>query len=365
MNEQTNLKKFGWSNFFEKQIEDYNLNGLKPARVTVQNRNNYLLISEFGELTGELSGKFLYEIECSDAYENFPVTGDWVEVRVYLDEGKAIMEKLLTRKTKFSRKESGVNISEQVIAANIDKLFVLTSLNDEYKLKRLHRYDALAKAGKIKPVYILTKSDLSGAERIAESIQVVKSELSTEDVIAINVNDDSWKQVLDFISTGETAVMTGSSGVGKSTLLNKLLGKEIIATGEVSEYKDRGKHTTTKRELFVLPTGGCIIDTPGLREIGLWSESGELGESFKDIKELINNCRFSDCSHKSEPGCALVEALENGLLDEDYYSSYLKLQREVEYYARKSDESKMRQEREMWKKRSKDAKKISKLKKGF
>ena len=365
MNETNILKNFGWSDFFEKQFEDQNLNGLKPARVTVQNRNNYLLISEHGELTGELSGKFIFEIESSDSYENFPVTGDWVAVREFLDERKAIMEKLLKRNTRFSRKLPGKTIEEQVIASNIDKLFVLTSLNDEYKLRRLQRYDALAKAGKIKPVYILTKSDLSGAERIAESIQVVMSELSTEDVLAINVNDDSWKQVLDYISTGETAALTGSSGVGKSTLLNKLIGKEIITTGEVSEYKDRGKHTTTKRELFVLPNGGCIIDTPGLREVGLWSESGDLGETFADIKELMNSCKFTDCSHKKEPGCAVKQALENGTLDEEYYASYLKMQREVEYYARKSNESKMRQEREMWKKRSKAAKKISKMKKGY
>lgn len=365
MNEQKILTKFGWSEFFEKQFDELKKVGLEPARVTVQNKNNYLLISEHEELSGELSGKFLFEIECSDSFENIPVTGDWVAVRVFKDERKAIMEKLLKRNTKFSRKQPGKTVAEQVIASNIDKLFVLSSLNDEYKLRRLQRYDALAKAGNIKPVYILTKSDLSEPYRIEESLAVVKSELSTDYVIAISVNDDSWKQVLDYISTGETAALTGSSGVGKSTLLNKLIGREIITTGEVSDYKDRGKHTTTKRELFVLPTGGCIIDTPGLREVGLWSESGDVSDSFSEIKELMERCRFSDCSHNTEPGCAVNEALENGTLDESYYQSYLKLQREAAYYARKTDESKMRKDVAIWKKRSKDARIKAKMKKGY
>lgn len=353
-----NLFKYGYNSFFETHFKEYSGNGYVPGRVAVQNKSNYVVYSEHGELTAEISGKFMFD---ADAKEDYPAVGDWVVIRPLLEEQKGIIDAVLPRKTAFSRKEAGGKTEKQVLASNIDTVFIMTSLNHDFNLRRIERYLVLANESEINPVIVLSKSDL--CEDVQDKVNKVKDVAKSVSVHAISsVMHEGIDLLKPYFTEGSTIAVLGSSGVGKSTFINVLLGSDELKTAEVSAYKDKGHHATTRRELILIPGGGLIIDTPGMRELQLWEGEGGLENLFDDIEELASQCKFSDCMHKSEPGCAVRRAIKKGELDEDRYKSYLKMAREIKYFEFRKDHLASIQEKKKWKKINKMAKQITKLK---
>jgi ribosome biogenesis GTPase len=357
-NNFTNLNQFGWHPFFEAYFNEYSGNGYSAGRVAVENKNNYILYTEYGELLAEISGKLFYEISGKG---DFPAVGDWVVFRALPGEQKAVIDHVLPRKTKFSRKSAGAKTEEQVIASNIDNLFIMSSLNQDFNPRRIERYLTLAWESEAAPVILLSKSDLcknpgekkSETESIAFGVPVHC--ISTLKITGL-------EKLKQYFSQNQTGAIVGSSGVGKSTLINTLLGENKLKVNDTADYKDKGLHTTTRRELILLPDGGMIIDTPGMRELQLWDGNKGVGDVFEDIETIASECRFKDCKHENEPGCAVREALRIGNIDAGRYKSYQKLQREVRYFERRSSENAILAEKRKWKKIHKEAKKIMKMK---
>lgn len=295
------------------------------SRVVSQYKDYYKIVTESGECMAEVSGKFRYDTaELSD----FPAVGDFVMCdRADDSGGNAIIHQVLTRKSVFARAAVDDAHQAQVVTANIDLIFLCMALNADYNLSRLERYLSVAWNSGAAPVVVLTKSDL------CESLSAVMTEISAAapgtDVVVTSSHDQaSCDQLFPYPKEGVTASFIGSSGVGKSTLINRLAGEERLATSEIRK-DGKGRHTSTRRELVVLPQGGIVIDTPGMRELGI--ESVNLAKTFSDIDDLIANCRFRDCTHTSEPGCAVREAIETGALDTRRFENYQKLKREARY----------------------------------
>ena len=284
------------------------------------------------ELTGEVSGKFRFS---ATSPTSFPAVGDYVMVDRESDSaGNGIIHGLIPRKSLLARKAAGNEKITQIIAANIDYIFICMSLNNDFNLRRIERYLAISWDSGAAPVIVLTKADL--ADNLSEKLQEVEEIAPGVDVIITSMeNDDDHLQVLKYIKEGKTGAFVGSSGVGKSTLINKILGKDVIKTSEIRN-DDKGRHTTTRRDLFILPNGGAVIDTPGMRELGI--DHADLSRSFEDIEALATECRFKDCSHKSEPGCALRKGIEEGNISVERLESYLKLKKEASYEGLNSKE---------------------------
>ncbi len=299
--------------------------GLFPARVVSQYKDLYKIVTEAGECPAEISGKFRYE---TTRLSEYPAVGDFVMVdRIRGDSGNAIIHKVLTRKSVFERVAVGDEHQTQVIAANIDTVFICMSLNNNYNLNRLERYLSVAWNSGAIPVVVLTKADL--AEDLSEVMAGISAAAPCTDVIVTSSHDQaSCEKLLPWLQPGMTASFIGSSGVGKSTLINRLMGEERLATLEIRQ-DDKGRHTTTRRKLLILPQGGIVIDTPGMRELGV--ESIDLSKTFSEIDRLASNCRFRDCTHSSEPGCAVLQAIEDGTLDPRRLENYRKLKREARY----------------------------------
>lgn len=284
------------------------------------------------ELSGEVCGKFRFS---ATSPASFPAVGDYVMVDRESDSaGNGIIHELLPRKSLLARKAAGNEKITQIIATNIDYIFICMSLNNDFNLRRIERYLAIAWDSGAVPLIVLTKADL--ADNLSEKLQEVEEIAPGVDVIITSMeNDDDHLQVLKYIKEGKTGAFVGSSGVGKSTLINKVLGKDVIKTSEIRS-DDKGRHTTTRRDLFILPNGGAVIDTPGMRELGI--DQADLSRSFEDIEALATECRFKDCSHKSEPGCALRKGIEDGTISEERLASYLKLKKEAGYEGLNSKE---------------------------
>lgn len=294
------------------------------ARVIAQHKGRYTLATEQGECPAEVSGKFRYQAATPSQY---PVVGDYVMVTQPAHGGQAIIHQVLTRASTFQRTAVGVMGQSQIVAVNIDIAFLCMSLNHNFNLSRLERYLAIAWDSGATPVILLTKSDL--CEDLEEKIRAVEGVAALTDVVVTSaLDEEACSKVLDYVKPGVTASFLGSSGVGKSTLINRLMGEAVMATSEVGRL-DKGRHTTTGREMLVLPNGGVVIDTPGMREIGV--ESVDLSKAFADIEELEATCKFSDCTHKKEPGCAVQQALADGRIDQRRLDSYFKLKREAKY----------------------------------
>lgn len=318
-----NLENIGFSQRFVNESALYE--GLYIGRVIAQYKSLYKVITENGELTAEISGKYRFGAKTAADY---PAVGDFVMVDRKDDRGgNAIIHHVLTRKSVFVRKAAGTSDEEQVVAANIDTVFICMSLNKDFSLRRIERYLAIAWDSGATPVIVLTKSDLCDnlTEKLVELDRVA---MGVDVIVTSSMSEDGYLPVKSYIDRGKTVAFIGSSGVGKSTLINRLLGENVIETNEIRN-DDKGRHTTTRREMFILPDGGIVIDTPGMREIAV--ERADLAKAFADIDGLSRKCKFRDCTHSSEPDCTVQEAVHSGLLSKDRLESYFKLKKEAKY----------------------------------
>ena len=319
----SNLEKYGASERFIIEATLYPEYYL--GRIISQSKDMYSVATETGIHLAEVSGKFRFN---TNGIADFPVVGDFVMLdRNESTEGNLIIHNILTRKSAFERKAVGLNGQTQIVAANIDIVFICMSLNKDYNLSRIERYLSIAWESRATPIIVLTKSDL--CSDLAQALCEISSiAIGTDIIITSSYDEQSYMKLLPYLKKGITASFIGSSGVGKSTLINCLAGENLLSTSEIGN-DDKGRHTTTRRELLVLPQGCIVIDTPGMREIGI--ESANLAKSFADIDLLASRCRFSDCTHKNEPGCAVRQAIEAGTLDMRRFANYQKLQKEASY----------------------------------
>ena len=311
-------------------FQPFSSRGLALARVAFSHRDQYRLLAEAGELSAEPSGALSYRAETAAA---MPVVGDWVAARIAAPD-YAIVEAVLPRRTCFSRRAAGRREDEQVIAANIDLLFLVCGLDGDFNLRRLERYLTLAGGSGASPVVVLNKTDV--CTDLDACLSEVRGIAGGAPVVALSALEDTLT-LKPYLARGKTAALLGSSGVGKSTIVNGLVGEARLRTGKVRDSDSRGRHTTTHRELIPLPAGGVLIDTPGLRELQLWSDEGSVGQAFDEISTLATNCRFRDCKHSGEPGCAVAAALESGALDRGRWQSYQKLLGEARRHERLID----------------------------
>jgi ribosome biogenesis GTPase / thiamine phosphate phosphatase len=350
------LTDLGWSPFFESFFEEYRAKGHCPLRVVRVNRGNYAATNGLTDFTCETTGKFNFQ---SEGKASFPTVGDWVVASEIPNEPKAMIHAVLPRKSAFRRKVAGTVSDEQVVAANIDTVFIVTGLDRNFSLRRIERYLSLAWESKAIPVILLNKSDLCPDAGLKKS--EVEAIAFGFDVILLSAQQHTGMDSLNkYLNPGTTVAFIGSSGVGKSTIINSLLGTNRLAVNDVSDVGSRGRHTTTFRELIVLPSGGMVVDTPGMRELQVWGDETGLEQAFGDIEELSTKCRFKDCSHENEPGCAVQEAILNGSLDPKRWGSYVKLKKEYAYMADRQTMKASAIEKARWKNISKYAKKLKK-----
>jgi ribosome biogenesis GTPase len=344
-----NLHEIGLNEQLEKAAEKYIKEEFDLGRVSVEYRGMYRIITEHGEKLAEVSGRYRHG---AISREDYPAVGDWIVYRNRVDDGNVTISYTLPRFSKFSRKTAGVETTEQIIAANIDTVFLVNALNNDFNPRRIERYLLMAWESGANPVIVLSKADLCDAveEKINEVEQVA---FGVPIIVICSVNGEGLELLDPYIEVGKTIALLGSSGAGKSTLINVLIGEEVMKTKEIREQDDRGRHTTTHRELFILPRGGILIDTPGMREFQLWDSSDGLETSFRDVENLAKECQFRDCTHENEPNCAVKIAIEEGNLSQDRYTSYKKLQRELAYLERKNNQRAKLQEKARWKQISK------------
>ena len=324
------LRELGWNNFFQQQIDHEE--ELIPARVSRQDLGRYHLMSEQGPLIGILPGKARLEASKAD----LPTVGDWVVVSPQEQGDEYIIQATLERATKFSRKQAGEKFNEQVVAANIDIVFIVTGLDENFNVRRIERYLFLCNTSGALPVIVLNKADVCDDQQpMLDEVHEIAGSAPVHVISAIT--EGGIEALRTYVSVGTTIAVLGSSGVGKSTLINALLGYDHFKTGAVRDTDSKGRHTTTHRELCPMPDGGLIIDTPGMRELQIWSEDQYLATTFDDVDDIATGCKFSDCQHQTEPGCAIQKAIKKGSLPSERWESYQKYQKELEFLAEQQD----------------------------
>jgi ribosome biogenesis GTPase / thiamine phosphate phosphatase len=322
------LRNIGFDQWFEAHATDFHQDGCSFARVSAVDRGSYLIKNESREVPAELSGKLCYQIESP---VDLPCVGDWVTAQYYNNDTAAIVHRVIPRKTFLRRKAAGENVDFQMIAANIDTAFIVQSCHFDFNPRRLDRYLVMAADGQVEPIVILTKTDLITPDELNQKFAIIRSAAKARVLALSNITGIGFEEFQKTLFSGRTYCLLGSSGVGKTTLINRLIGQEAFDTKAVSGTGE-GTHTTSRRQLIILPQGAMLIDTPGMRELGIVGAGNGINMGFEDLAGLSANCRYANCSHEHEPGCAVRAAVENGELSEDRYLSYIKLKKESEYY---------------------------------
>jgi len=336
---------WGWNSYFEAFWSGGDWKNAVPARVIAQQRKFWRVAGNFGDCWAEASGKLRL---AANEGADWPAVGDWVALQQHGEDWAALIQEVLPRRTKFARKEPGKKMQEQVIAANVDTALLVTALDHDFSPRRVERYLAQCWESGVRPVVVLNKADSceNARERAGEMERVAIGTL----VCVISARTGTgFSELEEFLKPGQTLVLLGSSGVGKSTIVNRLLGGEVQEVQPIRESDSKGRHTTTARELFVLPGGALLTDTPGLREVQLWDAEDGVAQTFVDIDALATRCRFADCKHENEPGCAVAEAVQAGTLDAARLENWRKLLREQEFLRRKVDPEARQEQKERWK----------------
>lgn len=328
MTNKIKLENLGYNEFFDSKWKFLELTDSSVARVVAEYKEAYKVRSVNGEYVAKITGKHMFN---AAKREDYPAVGDWVAI-TELDKEKAVIHNILPRKTILKKKYSDKQ-DTQIIAANIDIAFVVESLDGNYNLNRLERYFVLANEGGIRTVIILNKIDLVSETELNEKIEQIKNRLDNIDIISTSaITKQGLNALVNCISRGKTYCFLGSSGVGKSSLINRLLGRNEIKTREISDSTGKGKHTTSTREMYFLKNGGIVIDNPGTREVGIADANTGIEKVFDEISLLSKGCKYADCTHVHEPGCAVLRAIEDRKLDEAKYQNYIKLKKENEFY---------------------------------
>jgi ribosome biogenesis GTPase / thiamine phosphate phosphatase len=328
------LQAYGWDAVFAARFLPYGEQGLLPARVVVEYQGIYRVVTEDGELLAAVAGRLRHR---AAGRVDYPGVGDWVAIRLDPDSDRATIHGVLERKSRFVRKISGSVVAEQVVAANVDVVLLVAGLDGDFNPRRLERYLVLAHESGARPVIVLSKADL--VDNLGEAIQVARS-VSGPDVPVHTVSaprNEGYEALAAYLEPGRTVALLGSSGVGKSTIVNRLAGEELQRTQEVRASDGRGRHTTTHRQLILLPSGGLLMDTPGMRELQLWDVDEGVEETFSDVDQLATACRFPDCEHETEPGCAVRAAIAEGRLASERLASYQKLLGELRALSARQD----------------------------
>lgn len=338
------LLDIGWNDDFARQFEKTAKPGWIPGRLIRETKINYTaLLDKGGETDVVLSGKLWHEAK-TDA--DLPAVGDWVAIDPGNPGDEPVIRALLERKTCFSRKEPGKSTAEQVLAANVDIVAVITDPGPDFNPRRMERYFTLIRRSGASPVVLINKADTFPPESVEKARQEISSLEPETPIIAISaLRQQGFARLTRYLKQGVTLSIVGSSGVGKSTLVNTLLGGDRLWTGEVNEVTGKGRHTTVARELVILPQGGILIDNPGMREIQMWTDEQTLRESFADLTAIALRCRYSDCGHGNDAGCAVRSALENGELTRERYLSFLNLEQEIEQLVKRQKKRNMNMER--------------------
>jgi len=324
------LSDLGYDNWFEERRAGLALPDCTMARVTRVDRDRYLVRNEHTEVQAEPTGRLLFS---ADSSQDLPCVGDWVLVQYYNDGALAIIYDLLPRRTFLRRKSAGDNVEYQMIASNIDVAFITQSCDLNFNLRRMERYLVMVNEGHVEPVILLSKSDLVSAGELEKRMSAIRDARISARIIAFsNKTETGLETIRQALQQGKTYCLLGSSGVGKTTLLNHLIGCEAFETNPVREKDGRGRHTTARRQMAILDGGALLVDTPGMRELGLMGVDVNIEDSFSDIHTLSEQCRFNDCSHSVEVGCAILAAIQSGFLGEARYQSYMKLIRESRFH---------------------------------
>jgi ribosome biogenesis GTPase len=324
-----NLEDLGYDDWFREKLGGNLSAEAHVARVIAVDRDRYMIGSQLGSIPAELTGRLLYGAVTT---EDTPCVGDWVLVDYYDKSVHAVVHDILPRRTILRRRSSGIRVDYQPIAANVDVAFIVQSCDVDYNLNRLDRYITMTKDGGIDSILLLTKCDLVERANLEAMVAAVRREHSIDVIPLSSATGAGYDRFKDILEKGKTYCLIGSSGVGKSTILNKLVGKEEFLTNPVREKSGKGRHTTTRRQLVVLDNGALFIDTPGMRELGMLGFALGIEEGFGDISAITKRCRFSDCTHTIEKGCAVLSSVADGELTPERYESYLKLMKESKHY---------------------------------
>lgn len=324
------IEKLGFDEWFQHEADAAGMNGFQVARVVAVDREHYQVQHSGGMITAEITGKMMFG---AASPLDYPTVGDWVMVQIVDDDAFAVIHTILPRKSLLKRKTPGKRVEFQLIGANIDTALIMQSLDGNYSLRRLERYLVMVRQDNIHPVLLLSKSDLIPRNQADEMVADVQSRFENLQVMHLSSHDHSRLADLNaLLEPARTYCLLGSSGVGKTTLINRLLEKDQFATQHVREKDGKGRHTTTRRQLIMLPGNALLVDTPGMRELGNIDVEKGIADAFNDITQLADGCQYGDCTHTHEKGCAILEALENKMISQGHYQNYLKLQKESEFH---------------------------------